>query len=141
MVALIPEQSALAQANEGLASSPRPALAVQSGLPLASSAAWMNVSRAIVLCTPITVWSPGSSDAAIVESTIALSKVLGLAVTAEGIEQHATFEWLKAMGCEEGQGYYFGKPMPAAQFEETFLATALSAMPTIAGLTNPATAA
>ena len=83
----------------------------------------------------------GSSDAAIVESTIALSKVLGLAVTAEGIEQHATFEWLKAMGCEEGQGYYFGKPMPAAQFEETFLATALSAMPTIAGLTNPATAA
>jgi diguanylate cyclase (GGDEF)-like protein/PAS domain S-box-containing protein len=84
---------------------------------------------------------PGSSDAAIVESTIALSKHLGLSVTAEGIEQHATFEWLKAMTCEEGQGYYFGKPMPAAQFEETFLATAVSAMPTIAGLKNPATAA
>jgi diguanylate cyclase (GGDEF)-like protein/PAS domain S-box-containing protein len=84
---------------------------------------------------------PGSSDAAIVESTIALSKVLGLSLTAEGIEQHATFEWLKAMGCEEGQGYYFGKPIPAAVFEQTFLATAVSPMPTIAGLSNPATAA
>jgi len=84
---------------------------------------------------------PGSSDAAIVESTIALSKHLGLAVTAEGIEQHATFEWLKAMMCEEGQGYYFGKPIPAAEFEEAFLATAVSPMPTIAGLVNPATAA
>ena len=63
----------------------------------------------------------GSDDAAIVGSTIELSKQLGLAVTAEGIETRATAELLASMGCQEGQGYYFGRPMPAAEFEQKFL--------------------
>jgi len=66
---------------------------------------------------------PGSSDAAIVESTITLSRLLGLSVIAEGIEEPSTIELLKQMGCEEGQGYHFGRPMPAAEFERTFFAT------------------
>ena len=45
-------------------------------------------------------------------STIALGKQLGLSVIAEGIENRATADLLIAMGCEEGQGYFFGKPMP-----------------------------
>ena len=40
---------------------------------------------------------------------------------AEGIEDADTAKWLCSMGCEEGQGYYFGKPMPAADFEAMFL--------------------
>jgi EAL domain-containing protein (putative c-di-GMP-specific phosphodiesterase class I) len=63
---------------------------------------------------------PDSSDAAIVESTIGLCNLLGLSVIAEGIEEPATIELLRHMGCYEGQGYYFGKPMPPAQFEKTF---------------------
>ena len=63
-----------------------------------------------------------SDDAAIVGSTINLGKLLGLSVIAEGIEDLATAEQLKSMGCEEGQGYYFGPPMPAAEFEQRFLA-------------------
>ena len=62
-----------------------------------------------------------TDDAAIVRSTIGLGKLLGLSVIAEGIEDHATAELLRSMGCEEGQGYYFGRPMPAAEFEQTFL--------------------
>jgi EAL domain-containing protein (putative c-di-GMP-specific phosphodiesterase class I) len=62
-----------------------------------------------------------SDDAAIVGSTINLGKLLGLSVIAEGIEDLATAELLKSMGCEEGQGYYFGLPMPAAEFEQRFL--------------------
>lgn len=62
------------------------------------------------------------SDAAIVRSTIELSERLMLSVIAEGIEDNATAELLTAMGCKEGQGYYFGKPMPAVQFEATFFA-------------------
>jgi diguanylate cyclase (GGDEF)-like protein/PAS domain S-box-containing protein len=63
-----------------------------------------------------------SDDAAIVSSTIGLSKQLGLSVIAEGIETRATADLLATMGCEEGQGYFFGRPMPVAALEEQFLA-------------------
>jgi EAL domain-containing protein (putative c-di-GMP-specific phosphodiesterase class I) len=62
-----------------------------------------------------------SDDAAIVGSTVGLSKQLGLSVIAEGIENRATADLLVSMGCEEGQGYFFGRPMPAQAFEEQFL--------------------
>ena len=60
-------------------------------------------------------------DAAIVSSTIGLSKQLGLSVIAEGIEDRATADFLVSMGCGEGQGYFFGGPMPASEFEAKFL--------------------
>jgi diguanylate cyclase (GGDEF)-like protein/PAS domain S-box-containing protein len=69
-----------------------------------------------------------SDDAAIVGSTIGLSKQLGLTVVAEGIENRATADFLVAMGCEEGQGYFFGRPMPAEAFETQFLASELDAV-------------
>ena len=64
-----------------------------------------------------------SGDAAIVGSTIGLSKQLGLSVMAEGIEDRATADLLMSMGCEQGQGYFFGRPMPAQAFESKFLTT------------------
>ncbi|MVT51731.1 EAL domain-containing protein [Bradyrhizobium yuanmingense] len=66
-----------------------------------------------------------SDDAAIVGSTIGLSKQLGLTVVAEGIENRATADFLVSMGCEEGQGYFFGRPMPAEAFEKQFFAAQL----------------
>lgn len=69
-----------------------------------------------------------SDDAAIVGSTIGLSKQLGLTVVAEGIENRATADFLVGMGCEEGQGYFFGRPMPAAAFETQFLMAELEAV-------------
>ncbi len=62
-----------------------------------------------------------SDDAAIVGSTIGLSEQLGLSVIAEGIENRATADLLVSMGCEQGQGYFFGRPMPAQAFESKFL--------------------
>lgn len=67
-------------------------------------------------------------DAAIVSSTIGLSKQLGLSVIAEGIENRATADFLVSMGCEEGQGYFFGRPMPASDFEAQFLAAPAAAI-------------
>jgi diguanylate cyclase (GGDEF)-like protein len=58
-----------------------------------------------------------SDDAAIVNSTVGLSKQLGLSVIAEGIENRANADLLLTMGCEQGQGYFFGKPMPVREFE------------------------
>ncbi len=69
-----------------------------------------------------------SDDAAIVGSTIGLSRQLGLTVVAEGIEDRATADFLVSLGCEEGQGYFFGRPMPAQAFEQTFLAPELDAV-------------
>jgi EAL domain-containing protein (putative c-di-GMP-specific phosphodiesterase class I) len=60
-------------------------------------------------------------DAAIVSSTIGLSTLLGLEVVAEGIEDRATANLLARMGCKQGQGYFFGRPMPAAEFERKLL--------------------
>jgi len=42
-------------------------------------------------------------------------------VIAEGIEDRATADLLMSMGCEQGQGYFFGRPMPAPAFESKFL--------------------
>lgn len=48
----------------------------------------------------------------IVRSTIDLAHKLGLSVVAEGVENKETLELLKLLGCDAGQGFYLGKPMP-----------------------------
>jgi len=53
---------------------------------------------------------------AIVRAILALGKSMGYNVVAEGIETLEQFEFLRAEGCAEGQGYYFNKPMPRAEF-------------------------
>ena len=71
----------------------------------------------------------GTDDAAIVSSTIALSKLLGLSVIAEGIESAATADLLVSMGCNEGQGYYFGRPVPVGEFEQRWLSREIADAP------------
>jgi len=54
-------------------------------------------------------------DAIIVESTIILAHNLGMHVIAEGIETRDQLMHLKTAGCDEVQGYYFSRPIPAAE--------------------------
>jgi diguanylate cyclase (GGDEF)-like protein len=58
-----------------------------------------------------------ADDAIIVRSTIDLGHNLGLRVVAEGIEDDATVEALRAAGCDRGQGYRFSRPLAADAFE------------------------
>jgi diguanylate cyclase (GGDEF)-like protein/PAS domain S-box-containing protein len=58
------------------------------------------------------------TDALIVGAIATLGAGLGLDVLAEGIEDEAQWLLLRASGCRTGQGYWFGRPMPARQFEE-----------------------
>ncbi|MDG3578922.1 EAL domain-containing protein [Rhizobium sp. YJ-22] len=54
----------------------------------------------------------GSDAIAIVELVIGVARSLGMATTAEGIETEEQFECLKRLGCDQMQGYLFGRPMP-----------------------------
>ncbi|PLX60109.1 EAL domain-containing protein [Sedimenticola selenatireducens] len=57
------------------------------------------------------------SNAAIVDTIIAIADHLGLEVIAEGVETQGQLEFLQAKGCGQYQGYYFSKPLPVEQFE------------------------
>ena len=59
-----------------------------------------------------------ADDATIVRSTIDLAHNLGLSVVAEGVENAAILERLRALGCDEVQGYHISRPMPAPAFLE-----------------------
>jgi diguanylate cyclase (GGDEF)-like protein len=55
---------------------------------------------------------PGGKNYKIVQAVVKLSDQLGLAAIAEGIETTQQLDWLKAMGCEFGQGYLIAHPLP-----------------------------
>ena len=55
-------------------------------------------------------------SSAVVTAIIALANSLGLDVLAEGIETEAQHDALRAMGCNYGQGYLYGRPQPASHW-------------------------
>ncbi|MNO40740.1 Phytochrome-like protein cph2 [compost metagenome] len=60
--------------------------------------------------------SNDTNDAALVSAIISLGRSLDLNVIAEGVETEEQLAFLKAHQCEEGQGYYFSKALPADAF-------------------------
>ncbi|MCJ2005607.1 putative bifunctional diguanylate cyclase/phosphodiesterase [Methylobacterium sp. J-092] len=59
-------------------------------------------------------------DVTIVRAILQLGLGFGLSVIAEGIETEAEHACLRTEGCQEGQGYLFGKPMPADSFAASY---------------------
>ena len=68
-----------------------------------------------------------AGDAAIAEAVVGLAHTLGLEVVAEGIETSEQMARLQSMGCEQGQGYRFGRPQPPAAIETLLQQTGLTA--------------
>jgi EAL domain-containing protein (putative c-di-GMP-specific phosphodiesterase class I) len=58
-----------------------------------------------------------SGDETLVETMIHMARTLKLSIVAEGVETLEQLEYLRAHRCDEVQGYYFSKPLPAAELE------------------------
>jgi len=56
-------------------------------------------------------------NAAIAKAIIAMAHSLHMKVIAEGVETQGQLEYLRSHGCDEMQGYYFSRPVPAQEFE------------------------
>ena len=72
----------------------------------------LKIDRAFVLD-----YTRNPEDAVIVETSVRLAHSLALDVVAEGIEDADTWARLKALGCDFGQGFLIGRPMPLAELE------------------------
>ena len=63
-------------------------------------------------------------DKAIIRAIVGLGRALSLTVTAEGIETAEHLDLLKAVACDEGQGYYLSRPLDADSFNDLVSVTA-----------------
>jgi diguanylate cyclase (GGDEF)-like protein len=61
-----------------------------------------------------------ASSAAIVNAIITLGHALGLTLVAEGIERPTQATLLREQGCDTGQGWLFGRPLPAEDLDRAF---------------------
>ena len=62
-----------------------------------------------------------SEDKEIVRSIVQIAKKLDLKVTIEGIESEVQEQFIVEEGCDVGQGYLYGKPMPGQEFEHSLV--------------------
>jgi len=73
----------------------------------------LKIDQSLIRDIPI-----DENDQAICQGVIAMGHALGLKVIAEGVETEIHQNFLKLAGCDELQGFYFGKPQPAAAIEK-----------------------
>lgn len=59
----------------------------------------------------------------IITNTVNLAHSMGITVICEGVEQESHVAFLKSIGCEYAQGYYFARPIPSEEFEQTIISS------------------
>ncbi len=56
-----------------------------------------------------------TDDAAIARAVISLGHIMGLSIIAEGVENESQLDFLRSHGCDQYQGYFFSRPVPAQE--------------------------
>ncbi|MDR2104721.1 MAG: EAL domain-containing protein [Deferribacteraceae bacterium] len=77
---------------------------------------YLKIDRSFILNTP-----HDEKSKEIVSTIILMGKSLGLKLIAEGVETEEQYNFLKGLGCDQIQGYFFSKPLPPKEFEELLL--------------------
>ncbi|MCI4664849.1 MAG: EAL domain-containing protein [Neomegalonema sp.] len=77
----------------------------------------------------------------IVCGIVSMAQSLGLMTTAEGVESEYEAEWLKQIGCTQGQGFLYAKPMPAEETARFLDGTAATEPQPVPDMAPPARAA
>jgi diguanylate cyclase (GGDEF)-like protein len=72
----------------------------------------VKIDRSFVMTLP-----PDTIRSPLVAAIIAMAGAMGLQVVAEGIEAPHQAQLLETLGCDEGQGYWLGRPLPAHQVD------------------------
>ena len=57
----------------------------------------------------------------IMEEIVSLARKLGIQTVAEGVENETDVRLIQTMGCDCGQGYYYSRPISAAEFNEKYM--------------------
>ncbi|MBU2977282.1 EAL domain-containing protein [Alteromonas sp. C1M14] len=73
----------------------------------------LKIDKAFVLSL-----ASSNDDKTLVNTIVSLAKNLHLEVVAEGVEDKASLDYLREVGCTRAQGYYMSRPLPAEQFDE-----------------------
>jgi len=73
----------------------------------------LKIDRSLVIKVPA-----DATDSAICRSIVLMAREMGLVSVVEGVETADQAHFLREIGCDIGQGYYFAKPMPASQCME-----------------------
>lgn len=61
-----------------------------------------------------------AGDVSLVNAILAMAKSLGIRVIAEGVETEAQRDYLRLLGCEYFQGYFYSKPLPSDEFAQRY---------------------
>ncbi len=78
---------------------------------------WLKIDRAFVNKCAV----EDSSDQQLIKAIVAMAKSLQLKVVAEGVETDKQLQYLTSLGVEVIQGYLFGRPVAAEEFEKKLL--------------------
>lgn len=73
----------------------------------------VKIDRSFIVDLPAS-----ASQRVVVEAIVALSRAMNMSITVEGIERLEQAAELQRLGCQEGQGYLFGKAMPVAELAQ-----------------------
>jgi EAL domain-containing protein (putative c-di-GMP-specific phosphodiesterase class I) len=72
-----------------------------------------------------------NDDKALTKAIITMGKTLGMTVVAEGVETAEQLEFLHEHGCDQIQGFYFQKPLPANEFDQWYRSYLPASMKTL----------